>query len=110
ARDLAVRAALGASRADLVRQTFIESLLLGVSGSVAGVALAGLLLNVARTVLPDAVTLSTLNPIDLDGRTFLFASGLGLVTAALFGLAPAYFASRTAIVDVLRRGGRAIAG
>ena len=110
ARDLAVRAALGASRPDLVRQTFVESLLLGVSGSVAGVALAGLLLNVARRVLPDAVTLSTLNPIDLDWRTVAFAAGLGLATAVLFGLAPAYFASRTAIVDVLRRGGRAIAG
>ena len=110
ARDLAVRAALGASRADLVRQTFIESLLLGVAGSVVGVVLAGLLLDVARAVLPDAVTLSTLNPIDLDGRTFAFAAVLGLVTAVLFGLAPAYFASRTAIVDVLRRGGRAIAG
>ena len=110
ARDFAVRAALGASRADLVRQTFVESLLLGASGAVAGAILAGLLLSVARAVMPDAVTLSTLNPIDLDGRTLACAAVLGVVTAVLFGLPPAYFASRTAISDVLRRGGRAIAG
>jgi predicted permease len=110
ARDLAVRAALGASRADLVRQSFVESLLLGASGAVAGAILAGLLLSVARAVMPDAVTLSTLNPIDLDGRTLACAAVLGMVTAMLFGLPPAYFASRTAISDVLRRGGRAIAG
>ena len=109
ARDFAVRAALGASRADLVRQTFVESLLLGATGAVAGAILAGLLLNVARAVMPDAVTLSTLNPIDLDGRTLACAAALGVVTAVLFGLPPAYFASRTAIADVLRRGGRAIA-
>ena len=54
--------------------------------------------------------MSTLNPIDLDGRTLACAAVLGMVTAVLFGLPPAYFASRTAIVDVLRRGGRAIAG
>ena len=110
ARDLAVRAALGASRADLVRQSAIESLVIGAGGAMGGAAMAAVLLALARTVMPDAVSMRSLNPIGFDERTVAFAAGLGILTALFFGLPPAYFASRTRIVDALRRGGRSIAG
>jgi predicted permease len=110
ARDLAVCAALGASRGDLVRAAVVESALLGAIGAVGGATLAAGFLQIVRTVLPDAVSLSTLNPIDLDGRALACAGVLGLATAVLFGLPPAYLASRTAVADLLRWGGRSIAG
>ena len=85
-RELTIRAAVGAGRARLLRQLFTESLLLAFLGSAAGMALAFLLLR--------AVMLATDAPPWLDPRpdwrVFLFAIGIGVTAAVMFGLAPAW--------------------
>ncbi len=86
ARDAGVRAALGASRADLLREGLAEQLLIGVMGAVAGVIVAAGVVSLAAATLPPDVTLHTLNTIDLDARTLLLIGALGLFTPMLFGL------------------------
>jgi predicted permease len=86
ARDAGVRAALGASRGDLVREGLAEQLLIGVMGAVAGVIVAAGVVALAAATLPPDITLHTLNSIDLDTRTLLLIAALGLTTPLLFGL------------------------
>jgi putative ABC transport system permease protein len=103
-RELAVRAALGASRRRLLRQMLSENLVLGAVGSVAGLAIAAGLLKVVTT--SSSVTLPRLQTIGLDTPTVLFALGLAVLTPVIFGLLPATQISRTQLRDVLAQGGR----
>ncbi|HEX9704550.1 MAG TPA: ABC transporter permease [Gemmatimonadales bacterium] len=86
-REMAIRAALGASRARLVRQLLAESGLVALTGGVTGVLLAmwgiDLLLALAPAELP------RWNPVRIDGRVLAFALGLAGFTAILTGLVPA---------------------
>jgi len=100
-RDLAVRAALGASRADLMRETLMESGLIALFGCATGVGLAALLIDVAIAVLPDAMTSSALNPVSLDWRAAAFAAALGGLSALLFGVPAALSASGTSVTQLL---------
>jgi putative ABC transport system permease protein len=86
-RELAVRAALGASRPRLVRYALTESLLLSVLGGVIGCLLAGFLLRVFVSIAPEGIP--RLNQASVDLRVLLFALGIALVSGILFGLAPA---------------------
>jgi predicted permease len=86
-RELAVRAALGASRARLIRQTLTESLLLGILGGLAGCWVAYLLLRLFVSIAPDGIP--RLQQATLDLRVFVFTLGISLVSGILFGLAPA---------------------
>jgi putative ABC transport system permease protein len=101
ARDLAVRAALGASRGDLIRETLVESGLMAAAGCAAGVGLATLLIQVARAALPDSMIASALNPLNLDPRAITFAIGLGSLAALLFGLPAAVVASGSSVAHLL---------
>ena len=86
-RELAVRAALGASRIRLIRQTLTESLLLSFVGGVAGCLLAEALLRIFIAIAPDGIPF--LSKAQLDLRIFLFTMLVSLVCGVLFGLAPA---------------------
>jgi putative ABC transport system permease protein len=86
-RELSVRAALGASRARLVRQTFAETVLLGLIGGIFGCALAWTLLHVFTRIAPNGIP--RLNEASLDGRVLLFACIGSLISGLVFGLAPA---------------------
>jgi predicted permease len=110
ARDCAVRAALGASRADLVRETMVENLAIGAMGAIAGVGVAAAALEVTVRWLPTAFTSASMNAIDLDGRMLVFTAACGIVTALLFGLAPALLASRAGVSGLLARGSRSTTG
>jgi putative ABC transport system permease protein len=92
ARELAVRAALGASRAAIFRMLAIESLTLAVLGGLLGIVLAAwgtrALLHFAPASLPRA------NEIHLDYTVLAFAMGLALFSATVFGVLPAMQASR----------------
>ncbi len=91
-RELAIRSAMGAGRARLVRQALTESLLLGGIGALAGCGLAGGLLRFLMASAPGAIPrldIPRLNQATLDGRVLLFAVALAIVSGALFGLAPA---------------------
>ena len=86
-RELAVRAALGAGRARLVRQTLTESLLLAAAGGVAGCALAVLLLRGFVAIAPEGIP--RLHQAAVDTRVLLFTLAISLAAGLLFGLAPA---------------------
>ncbi len=91
AREIAVRIALGAGRARIVRQLLTESALLGLLGGVAGVLLAAASLWILRPVLPLEVT--QISPIHIGGSVLAFALLLSLATVLAFGLAPALLAT-----------------
>jgi putative ABC transport system permease protein len=110
ARDLAVRAALGASRADLVRETLAENLTIGLLGAIAGLGVAALGIKAALAVMPSDMVTASYNPVALDGRVLGVTIVIGLATALLFGLPPALVASRASVTDVLRRDSRSSTG
>jgi putative ABC transport system permease protein len=109
-RDFAVRAAMGASRLDLVRETIIENLLVGAAGAGLGLAVAFGTLRLTISVLPSAMMTTSMNTVDLDGRAVAFTCLVGLGAALVFGLAPALMASRTTVTEVLKRDSRSSAG
>ncbi|HEY4739056.1 MAG TPA: ABC transporter permease [Candidatus Acidoferrales bacterium] len=86
-REFAIRAALGASRGRLVRQTLTESLLLGVAGGTFGVALAAWLLRIFIAIAPQGIP--RLSESGLNLRVLMFAFAASMISALLFGLAPA---------------------
>jgi predicted permease len=110
ARDCAVRASLGASRGDLIRETLVENALVGAAGVALGLGAAVLTVKAATASLPAAMFLTSLNEVDLDLRALAFTALVGLMTVLLFGLPPALIASRPAVADVLRRESRSSTG
>jgi predicted permease len=102
-RELAVRLAIGAGRARIVRQLLTESLLLSAAGAVVGLALAFLTDRVLlRIYLPaDAAAEFVVSPIP-DGRVLAFVVGAMLLTSLVFGLLPALRGSRTEITLSLK--------
>jgi predicted permease len=102
-RELAVRLAIGAGRARIVRQLLTESLLLSAAGAAVGLALAFLTDRILlRIYLPaDAAAEFVVSPIP-DGRVLAFVVGAMLLTALVFGLLPAVRGSRTEIALSLK--------
>jgi predicted permease len=100
-REIAVRLAIGAARARLIRQLLTETLLLFIVGGAMGLLLARLLTSLLVARLP---TLPV--PVDvsfpLDARVMLFTTGLSLVAAIACGLVPALRASREDVVSALK--------
>jgi predicted permease len=86
-RELALRTALGATRARLVRQALVESVLLGLGGGVLGAALAAVGLRAILALDPGAVP--RVHEVRLDASVLLFTTAVSLLTGFLFGLAPA---------------------
>ncbi|HET7563841.1 MAG TPA: ABC transporter permease [Gemmatimonadaceae bacterium] len=99
--ELAVRAAIGASRRRLMRLLLIENVVLAVAGAACGLLLAVAGIGVLRAVTPP--DLPRVNEIALDGRVFSFAVAIAALTALLVGFAPAFRASRAALGGVLRQ-------
>jgi predicted permease len=103
-REIAVRLALGARAAALLRQTVIESMILSLGGGVIGLALAGIALRVGLNLLPQ--TLPRIREIGLDWTVVSFALSLVLLTGFFCGLAPAFVAIQTSVNETLKEGGR----
>jgi predicted permease len=104
-REIAVRLAIGASRARLIRQLLSESLLLSLIGTALGALLAPAF---ARVLISLFVTSGDDVYFDLtpDWRVFAFTGGLAILTCILFGLAPALRATRTEPGTAMKSGGR----
>lgn len=103
-RELAVRAALGASWWQLARQMLAESALLAALGSVFGLGLAWAGIRELLAIAP--ANLPRVETIRIDGKVLLFTALAGAVAAALFGLASALQAARPDVMNVLRGGSR----
>jgi putative ABC transport system permease protein len=103
-RELAVRAALGGSRARLVRQMLAEALVLSVGGSLLGLVLADAGVKLLLTIGP--ANFPRVEDVRLDPTVLAFTIIAGLVAAAVFGVVPALRASRPDLIGVLRQSGR----
>ena len=103
-REFAIRAALGASSGRLIRLNLTESLLLGLAGGALGLLVAFGALEALLRLAPQNVP--RLDEATLDGRVLAFAAMISLLTAALFGLAPALQAFGVNMSQRLREGGR----
>ena len=107
-RELSTRLALGASRGSIMRQMLTESLLLSGFGGAAGLLLGYL----GRNIVPKLLTISSQPDsvqLQFDWRVFLFTAGISLAAGIIFGLAPAWRATRIATHASLRESGGATA-
>jgi len=103
-KELALRAALGASRPRLVRQMLTESVLLAIMGGALGILLAYWGIHALIAFAPDNIP--RLNEITIDPRVLLFTFGISLLTGIIFGLVPALQSSRPDLNDALKESAR----
>ena len=103
-RELAVRAALGAGRGQLVRQMLTESFVIAGAGALLGLALAWAGIRVLIALAP--ATLPRTDVIGLDPAVLGFTAAAAIVAAALFGIVPALRAARPDLMQSLRASGR----
>jgi putative ABC transport system permease protein len=103
-REIAIRAALGAGRLRIFRQLLVESLLLAVAGGGLGVVLAFWLIKGFTVLMPPSMIPAEIEAT-IDWRVLLFTLGTSLLTAIIFGLAPAWRASRTDLTRSLQERG-----
>jgi len=107
-REMAVRAAVGASRGALVRQLLIESSLLAIAGALLGIPLAVIGVRLLIALAPQALPRS--QEIHINGEILGFSFLLALATALIFGIVPALRGSRVGLRGILTAGGRGGSG
>jgi putative ABC transport system permease protein len=100
-REIALRAALGASRFRVVRQLLTESVLLSSVGGILGIALAFLSFTFLQKLIPEQMSLGT--NLNLDIRVLLFALLISVVTGILFGLVPALQSAKVDLNEALKQ-------
>jgi len=103
AREIAVRATLGAGRARIVRQLLSETAVLGLLGGVAGIALAYWGVQVLVALIPPGVPI--VNTIRVDSFVLIFALALSMIASIVFGLTPAFLVANSDLQVSLREGG-----
>jgi putative ABC transport system permease protein len=102
-REIALRTVLGATRERVLRQLLTESVMLSVFGAAVGMTIAPMVLGVLRSVMP--AQLAGLAPVELDLRVLFFSAGLAVTTGVLFGLWPAFGATRGSAAGAIKTGG-----
>ena len=107
-KEFTLRGALGARRGRLIGQLLTESLLLALTGGIAGTLFGEASLSLIKRIGPDGIP--RLHEAGLDPRVLVFALGVTLVTGVLFGLAPAFGATRMNLVEALKEGGQRSGG
>ena len=107
-REFAVRAAMGAGAARLVRQVFTESILLAIVAGALSLAVAALALRLIVAAQPPHST--ELNSARLDGAVLVWSLAISIVAGLVFGLAPALFLARRDSAEVLKDGTRTATG
>jgi predicted permease len=104
-REMAIRTALGGTRFRLIRQLLTESVLLALSGGIAGI-LFGLAGSNALSSIHLGTTLPVLLDFQFDWRVFGYAFAAALLTGLIVGIVPALRASRRGVIEAVRDGGR----
>ena len=104
--EIALRSALGASRGEIVRQMLAESLVLSMTGGLAGIALSSVILKQLAVWFPQAVP--RLGDVSIDLPVLAFAMGISVGTGLLFGVVPALRTSSLAPALALRDGTRTV--
>ncbi len=107
-KEIVVRLSLGASRSRVVRQFLTESMLLAISGGLAGLLLAYGGMALAGALLPSAIP--RIGVINVDARALGFTFALSMMAGLLFGALPALRASQTALTEALKAGSQALSG
>ncbi|MEW6210871.1 MAG: ABC transporter permease [Acidobacteriota bacterium] len=107
-KEIAIRKALGASRARLIRQMITESVLLFLIGGGLGLAVAVWSVGVFVKLSP--ANLARLGDIGIDARVLIFTLAVSLATGVIFGLAPALEVSNPDLQETLKDAGRGLAG
>jgi len=107
AREVALRAAIGAARGRIIRQFVVESLLLGVIGGTLGLTAA---LAIVRALRGIDVGIARLAFVEVDSRVLIFTVAVGLATGVLTGLMSAIHASHGALAPALKEGERGAVG
>jgi predicted permease len=102
--EFAVRSALGAGKARLIRQLLTESVLLGLVGGALGLLIATWGTRAALAALPDAIPRS--GEVGLDGRVLAFTAAIAILAGLLFGLIPSWRLARTDLQGKLKEGDR----
>src|SRR4051794_4898295 len=103
-KEIAIRAAMGASRTRVLRQMLTESISLSAIGAIAGLVLSIWLTDVLMSMLPEGAP--RLEQIGIDYRVLTFALGVSALTGILFGIVPALQASKLDVTSALKEGGR----
>ena len=107
-KEMAIRAALGASRLRVIRQLLTESTILALAGGLLGLALSSYGVTVLTKLLPP--DFPRLKEIGMDWRVFGFTLGASLLTGFLFGFAPALQMSKTDVQEAMKENSRGAAG
>lgn len=107
-KELAVRLALGAGRQRIVRQLLIESMLIAMLGGALGLLIGSWMLQGLLALAPEDIP--QLSRVALDKGVLVFTFGIACVTSLLFGLLPAWQASKTDLQTALKEGGRLTTG
>src|SRR5678810_270751 len=107
-KEIAIRAAMGASRTRVLRQMLTESVLLSAIGGIAGLVLSMWLTQLLMSMLPEGAP--RLEQIGIDYRVLAFALGVSALTGILFGIVPALQASKLDVTSALKEGGRGAEG
>ncbi|HEY0159166.1 MAG TPA: ABC transporter permease [Thermoanaerobaculia bacterium] len=105
-KEMSIRSALGASRAQLIRQLLTESTILAIIAGIVGIVLAGWMTMLMVRYTPESAMMPRIAEIEIDGRVLAATAALTLVTAIFFGLAPALHASRADLQTGLKSGSR----
>src|SRR5262249_27784374 len=107
-REIAIRAALGASRFQIIRQLLVETLLLALLGGAAGLVLGSWTIDLLRANGP--ADLPRLDPLRINGAVVAFTFSIAALTSLIFGLVPALQASRPEVEQALKDAGRGSSG
>jgi predicted permease len=108
-KEIALRAALGAGRLRLARQLLTESFVLALSGAVLGIALAYLGLDAVLALVPPG-TIPDESEVAINLPVLAFTLAVSILTALLFGLAPAYHACAGNLAEPLKQAARGVSG